>query len=187
MEISNNNALKILYISNGIFVFADRLLGPLYAIFAEKFDADILSISFAWFVYMLSATIFTLIIAKTGDKIKEKEYLLVAGFLIRSLSWVLYIFTANIYIFFLIQIILGIGEAVGSPAFDSIFAKHLNRGSEINNYATWKLVQNFALAIASLIGGFIVFYTNFSILFLIMAILSVFSSIIVLLQPRKLL
>lgn len=67
MQITNFNALKILFISNGIFVFADRLLGPLYAIFVEKFDTNILSVSFSWFIFMLSATLFTLIISKYGD------------------------------------------------------------------------------------------------------------------------
>jgi len=187
MKITNQNALKVLFISNGIFVFADRLLGPLYAIFAEKFDANILSVSFSWFVFMLSATIFTFIVARYGDKIKEKEYLLAAGFIIRVISWIIYIFTNSLLMFIFIQVILGIGEAVGSPAFDSIFAKHLDKGAEINEYSTWKLVQNFSLAVASLIGGFIVYFLNFNVLFVLMALLGLFSTVIVLSQPRKLL
>ena len=89
--------------------------------------------------------------------------------------------------FIIIQVVLGIGESVGSPAFDSIFAKHLDKGAEINEYSTWKLVQNFSLAVASLIGGFIVYFLNFNVLFILMAVLGTFSTIIVLMQPRKLL
>ena len=133
IQITNSNALKILFISNGIFVFADRLLGPLYAIFVEKFDTNILSVSFSWFIFMLSATLFTLIISKYGDRIKEKEYLLIAGFILRVISWILYIFTNSLLMFIFVQILIGIGEAVGSPAFDSILTNYLKKGAEINN------------------------------------------------------
>ena len=75
MQITNFNALKILFISNGIFVFADRLLGTLYAIFVEKFDTNILSVSFSWFIFMLSATLFTLIISKYGDHTMLWQYM----------------------------------------------------------------------------------------------------------------
>lgn len=187
MPITNKNALRILFLSNGIFVFADRLLGPLYAIFAEKFDATILSVSFSWFVFMASATIFTFVVARFGDKIKEKEYLLMAGFIIRVTAWVLYIFANSFTAFILIQVLLGIGEAVGSPAFDAMLASHLQKGGEINDYSRWKLVQNLSLAIASLIGGFVVFYTSFNLLFVIMAILGLLATAIVFIQPRKLL
>jgi MFS family permease len=187
MTNTNKDALKVLFISNAIFVFADRLLGPLYAIFTEKFDANVLSISFSWFIFMISATVCTVIVNKYGDKVKEKEYLLVAGFLIRVLSWILYIFTTNLLMFFAIQIILGIGEAIGSPAFDAIFAKHLKKGAEIGEYSSWKILQNFALAIGSLVGGIVVFYLNFNVLFILMAILGIISSVIVLMQRRELL
>lgn len=186
MKITNTNALKILFVSNGIFVFADRLLGPLYAIFAEKFDTNVMSVSFSWFVFMLSATVFTALVAKFGDKIKEKEYMLVAGFLIRATCWIMYVFVNNFAIFCIVQVILGIGEAVGSPGFDSIFATHLDKGHEINEYSNWKLVQNFSLAIASLIGGLVVQFASFQVLFFLMAVLAILASIIVLVQPRKL-
>jgi MFS family permease len=185
--IKNQRALKILFISNGIFVFASTLLGPLYAILAEQFDADILSISFAWFLYMLSTTLFSFVVSKLGDKVKEQEYLLVIGYAIRIISWILYIFTNNLYMFFAIQMLLGIGQAIGSPAFDAIFAIKLDKGFEINRYAKWQIIQNLSIAIASLIGGLIVNYLGFNILFMAMASLGIISIIIILIQPRKLL
>ena len=183
----NNRSLKILFIANGIFVFAGKLLGPLYAVFAENFDTNVLSISFAWFVYMFSSTLFSVVVLYFGDRIKEKEYMLILGFLLRALSSMLYIFIGSFFMFIIVQIILGIGDAFGSPAFDSIFAEHLDRGREIYNYSSWKVIQNFLLAVASLIGGIVVYYINFDFLFFIMACLALLSAVIVYLQPRKLL
>ena len=44
------------------------------------------------------------------------------------------------FIFLLVaQFLLGIGEAVGTPAFDVIFAEHLDKGKHINEYSDGKL------------------------------------------------
>ncbi|MFZ2882781.1 MAG: hypothetical protein WA019_06940, partial [Candidatus Moraniibacteriota bacterium] len=82
-----NNALKILFIYNGIFVFASGLLGPLYAIFVGTIDKNIISISISWSVFLLSTTLSMLFLRNYGDKVREKEYFLLAGFLIRALVW----------------------------------------------------------------------------------------------------
>lgn len=185
--MNNSKALKILAISNGIFVFANTLLGPLFAIYAEKFDSNVISISFSWFIYMLSATIFTFLVGKFGDKIKEHEYLLIAGFLVRIVSWILYIFTNSFEMFIGIQVFLGIGDALGSPAFDALFARHTSTERQIKEYSNWKIVQSFSIAFASLIGGFIVYFLSFEVLFLLMAVLAGVSVIVILFQPRELL
>ena len=38
-----NRSLKTLFLFNGIFVFAEGLLGPLYALYVEGFDKSILA------------------------------------------------------------------------------------------------------------------------------------------------
>lgn len=183
----NQRALKILFISNGIFVFADRLLGQLYAIFMQKFDINVLSIGFSWSVLMLSATLVTIIMMKFGDSVKEKEDLLILGFTIRMISWILYIFVDSFALFIFIQVLLGIGEAIGSPAFDAIFAEHLDKGKQVREYAIWKIVINLSIAAASLIGSVIVYYLSFQALFAIMAFMAMISIIILLRQPKTLL
>ena len=81
-----NKSLKILFLFNGVFVFAAMLLGPLYAVYVESIDKNILSVSITWAVFLTSATFFTFIVSRKGDSIKEKEHLLMGGFLIRGLS-----------------------------------------------------------------------------------------------------
>src|SRR4030042_5027981 len=105
-------------------------------------DKKIISVSATWSAFLISTFIFTLIISGVGDKIKEKEYLLLAGFLTRSVTWLLFIFTTNILYLVFLQILLGLGEALGTPAFDAIFSEHLDDGKRIHNYASWKLISN---------------------------------------------
>jgi len=82
-----NRSLKILFLANGIFSFAGSMLGPLFAVFVERLDKNVLSVSLTWAAFMFSASIFTYLISLVGDRVKEKEYLLMAGFLVRAAGW----------------------------------------------------------------------------------------------------
>jgi len=182
-----NKALKVLYLYNGIFVFAAHLLGPLYAVYVREIEGDVLSVSISWAAFLFSTVIFTFLISRFGDKVKEKEYLLIAGYVVRSVVWLSYTFVSDLNFLIFLQILLGAGEALGTPSFDAIFAEHLDKGKHIADYANWKVVSNLACGIAVVIGGFVVKYYGFNILFFSMFILAVFSAIGILLKPRELL
>jgi len=183
----HNKALKTLFIFNGLFVFAGSLLGPLYAIYVENISKGIFPITLSWAVFLFSTTIFTLVVAKIGDRIKEKEYLLLVGYGIRAIIWFSYIFIQDFYILLIAQFLLGIGEATGTPAYDALFAEHLDGGKHIYEYSEWKIVSNIVLALGTLLGGFIVEKYGFNPLFVFMSILATLSFIGVYLKPRKLL
>lgn len=183
----NNRSLKVLFLANGIFCFAGSLLGPLYAVFVEKLDKNILSVSLTWAVFLISTSLFTYVISRLGDRIKEKEYLLMAGFLIRGLVWGLFIFTNSVWMLIGMQFLLGLGEALGSPAFDCIFAEHLDKNKQIREYSDWRLIINLTAAGGTILGGFLVVNFGFNILFLIMSLLALMVFIFVWRQPRKVL
>lgn len=183
----NNSSLKILFIYNGMFVFAGSLLGPLYAVYVGLLDKNILSVSATWSTFLIATVVFTLIISKIGDRIKEKEYLLLAGFLVRATAWFMFIFADNIFHLILLQTLLGLGEALGTPAFDAIFAEHLDSGRHIKEYSDWKLVLSAATGVGTMIGGVIATKFGFQWLFVSMSILALIAFSGVLVQPRKLL
>lgn len=182
-----NKALSTLFLYNGVFVFAGSLLGPLYAVYIESIDLGFLSISFTWSVFLLSSTFAMIVVRKYGDRVEEKEYLLLAGYLIRALVWFSYPFVGGLVGVLILQVLLGIGEALGTPSYDAIFAEHLDNGKHVEEYTNWKLISSILSAIAVLIGGFIVQTYGFNVLFFIMGILAIISFIGVLIKPRELL
>ncbi len=182
-----NKALRTLYLYNGIFVLAAGLFGPLYALYVENIRANVLIISFSWAVFLISSTLFTFIISKFGDKVKEKEYLLMAGFLIRAIAWIMYIFVGNIFFLIFIQILLGVGDALGTPAFNSLMAEHLDRHQHIKEYSDMNIIFNLCSALATVLGGALVAYLGFQYLFVFMAALAMVSFFGILLKPRRLL
>ena len=182
-----NKALKTLFIFNGIFVFAASLLGPLYAIFVETIDTDIISVSLSWSVFLISTTVFMLIVRKYGDLIKEKEYLLMSGYLIRAVVWFIFPSISTISALLILQALLGLGESLGTPAYDAIFAEHLDKNRHIKEYADWKLISNIVGAVAVILGGFLVKEVGFSALFYLMGSLAIISLIGIWMKPRELL
>lgn len=183
----HNKALKTLFVFNGLFVLAGSLLGPLYAIFVGNITKGIFPITLSWSIFLVSTTVFTVLVAKNGDKIQEKEYLLVIGYAIRAVVWFSYIFIQNFFVLLLAQLLLGLGEAVGTPAFDVIFAEHLDKGKHIFEYSEWKVITNVVLAIGTFTGGMIAEKFGFKPLFLFMSVLAVISCVGILFKPRRLL
>jgi MFS family permease len=186
-----NKALRALYIYNGIFVLAGGLFGPLYAVYVQTFipnpDQSIIAVSFSWGIFLIASTLFTFIVSKFGDAIKETEYLLMAGFLLRALVWVLYIYVGSLTFLIILQILLGLGDALGSPSFNALTAKHVDRGYRVEEYADMGIIFNLSAGLATILGGLIVAKYGFSILFITMSLLALVSFIGILFKPRKLL
>lgn len=163
------------------------MLAPIYAFFAEDIGASIFVVSALATVFLISKLIFSLVVRKFGDTFKEKEYLLILGYLIRSIAWFSLVFVDSIFILFVVQAILGLGEAVGSPAFNAIFAKHLDGGKQIKEYAEYGIVGTLSTAIGTITGGYIVTQFGFTPVFIIMGTLAIVSSFGIFFKPRDLL
>jgi len=169
--MKKNKALRNLFLFNGIFCFAQALLGPLYAVFVRGINNQIIWVSFAWATGIISTTIFSYILSKNGDRFKNKNLLLL-GFIIRGIAWFAFIFVNNIPALLLNMAILGLGEAVGTPAFNSIFAEHLDDGCHVAEYSDWAIVLNISIALGTIVGGIVVSKFGFNPIFIFMSILS---------------
>jgi len=183
----HNTALRVLYITNGLFVFAGAMLVPLYAIYAENIGATIFLISALATVLLVSKFFATLAIRTLGDTFAQTEYLLIAGMLLRAVSWILLIFIPTIPGLFIVQVIFGVGDGVGSPAFRALFARHLEASQGVRRYSEWELITAASGAIGALAGGYVVTVYGFPVLLAVMATIAIFTAIALLLQPRSLL
>jgi len=186
-KIFFNNALKILLVSNGVILFASAMMGPIYALYVEKIGGDLLDASVTFAFYALAAGITTLISGRYADKIKENELIIVFGYCMIALGYFLYLFVNSIIFLFLIQIIIGFGEAIYSPAFDALYSKHLDHHKAGLEWGAWETMNYFIYAIGAIIGGLLVSFFGFQSIFLLMMVLCTGSATYIYLLPRKLL
>lgn len=97
----------------------------------------------------------------------------------------MYIFVQNIQMLILLQIILGIGEAFGTPGFEAIFAEHLDPNRHVKEYAQYQLFNNAAIATSTIAGGLIVKAVGFPVLFIAMATLAAIAFIGVIIRDGE--
>ncbi|MDD5290590.1 MAG: MFS transporter [Patescibacteria group bacterium] len=182
-----NRSLKILVSINLVFVFGAALLGPLYAIFVKNIGGNILDIGWTFSVYMITIGVMAYIGGRLGDKIKESEYLVAAGYFIRAIGFFSYTLIASPGQLLILQFFLGIGEAIANPAFKSIYSLHLDSNKSSTQWGVWESLFSITVGIATLAGAFIAQYFGFNVLFYAMSSLAFAAFILLMIQPRKLL
>jgi len=150
---------------------AAAMLGPIYALFVEKVGGDLMDASIAGGIFALIAGITTLVSGKYSDRIKQNELIVVLGYTIMGIGFLLYIWVDSIMFLFIVQAIAGLGEAIYSPAFDAVYSKHLDGHKSGTQWGAWESMNYFTAAVGAIIGGGLVTLFGFQILFIVMAML----------------
>ena len=182
-----NKAIKILLVTNGLILIAGAMLGPIYALFVEKIGGSLLDASAAFGVFALAAGITTLISARYSDKLKENELILVWGYAIMGLGFFGYTLVNSVWELLVVQVIIGLGEAIYVPAFDAVYSKHLDGKRCGREWGAWEATNYFTTALGAVSGGLLVTNLGFSAMFAIMGSLCFASAIYIFRLPRKVL
>jgi len=172
-----NKRIKILLHGSNLWYFGTGMLGPLFAVFAERIGGDILDISWAWATYLIITGLFIILIGKISDRNDNKEKLMVAGYALNAIFTFGYLFVSAPWHLFFVQVGLGIASALAMPTWEALYAKYEDRkhaGFE------WGLVGGegqILMGIAIVIGGFVVNYFSFKALFIIMGTVQVIAAL----------
>ncbi|MCK5476992.1 MAG: MFS transporter [Candidatus Aenigmarchaeota archaeon] len=182
-----NRALKILLITNSLIMTASAMLGPIYALFVEKIGGNLLDASIAGGVFAFAAGITTLISGRYTDRTKEKQKIVVFGYFLIGIGFLLYIFVNSIWFLFFVQILIGFAQALCSPAFDALYSKHITKTRRGIEWGEWEASSYFSSAFGAVIGGVIVSLFGFNMLFIIMAFFCFSSSLYLCFLPKRIL
>ncbi len=143
--------------------------------------------SIAGALFACAAGVTTLVSGKYSDKIKQNELVVVLGYIIMGIGFLLYTLVDSIWLLFAVQVIIGLGEAIYSPAFDSVYSKHLNNKKAGSQWGAWESMNYFTAAIGAIIGGLLVTQFGFNTMFIIMAMLCFGSALYIYRLPRRVL
>jgi len=182
-----NRALRILLWTNALILMAGAMFGPIYAIFVEKIGGNLMDASFAWGIFAVSAGITTFISGYFSDRMKESELLVVAGYAIMGIGFVGYLFVGSVIALFIVEAIIGVGEAIFSPSFDSLYSRHLDGHRSGSQWGAWESMYYFVMTVGAVAGGYIANHFGFNVLFTIMAVLCFFSALYIYKLPRRVL
>ena len=167
---------NILLWADNLWYFGEGMLGPLFAVFAERIGGDILDISWAWAVYLIVAGVFIMIVGKMSDgKVFTKERLIIGGYALNAVCTFGYLMVNSPFRLLLIQVGLGIAAAMATPTWDALYAKYEDRR---HDGMLWGLSDGQAhlfSGLAIIAGGFVAAYFSFTALFVTMGIIQVIS------------
>jgi len=180
-----NKAIKTLLATNAAILFAAAMLGPIYALFVEEIGGNLLDASLAGGVFALAAGLTSLLSGRFSDKIKESRLIVVVGYALIGVGFVLYLVVSSMWSLLLIQAIIGLGEAIYSPAFDALYSSNLDKHKFALEWGMWETVNYFTAAIGAVAGGLLVTYLGFKILFVTMAFMCFGSALYILFLPKK--
>ncbi|OGK13813.1 hypothetical protein A2862_00595 [Candidatus Roizmanbacteria bacterium RIFCSPHIGHO2_01_FULL_38_41] len=182
-----NKQIRILLITNGLILTAGAMLGPIYALFVGKIGGDLLDASYAFGAYALTAGMTTLISGRYADKLKENELIVVFGYGILGMAFFGYTLVNSMWSLLIVQIIIGLGEAIYSPAFDAVYSKHLDGHKSGREWGAWESINYFTIAFGAVSGGFLVTFLGFNAMFIVMGLISFASAIYIFRLPRTVL
>lgn len=169
---SMRKKLKILLTSSSLFMLAGGLFGPLYAVFVEDIGGDLLTAGSAYAAFSVAAGILIFLISRWEDRVKHQEKLIIAGYVLSCLGYLGYIFVQSPFQLFAIQIVFGVGEAIGTPAYDGLYSRFLDKGKFISEWGVWESLYYIIAGISAAIGGLLASLYGFRFLFIVMFIVS---------------
>ncbi len=164
---------RTLLIGANIWYFGEGMMGPLFAIFAEKVGGDILDITWAWATYLIITGLLYIVVGKLLNNKNYKEKVMVAGYALNALFTFCYLFVSSPVELFLVQAGLCVAEAIGTPAWDALYANNMNE--EMDSYA-WGLSTGQSQVVTGIafgLGGIITHFVSFEALFITMGFIQV--------------
>ena len=170
--------LKILLSASGLSILAAGLFGPIYAVFVQEIGGDLLTAGAAYSTFAIAAGILIFLISRWEDHIKNQEKLIIAGYALGCVGFLGYLLIRNPFDLFIVQAIFGISTAIGVPAYDGIYSRHLDKGKFVSEWGMWESMNYLVMGIAAAVGSLIASLYGFSTLFMLMLALSILALIV---------
>jgi MFS family permease len=169
--------IRILLYGSNIWFFGEGMLGPIFAVFTAKVGGNILDVSWIWAMYLLVTGVFTIIVGKISDQYVSKEKLMVSGYALNTVFTFAYLLVDSPATLLLVQAGLGVAAALATPTWDALYSDH-EHGSTAGYL--WGLAggqAQFLTGIAVLLGGLILTYFSWTVLFVIMGTIQTIATI----------
>ncbi len=176
-----NPLVKAFIVSECFLWSAWNFIIPIFAIFAiNNINGGKIELAASGYsIHLIFRVIFELIIGKYLTRRPDIQMIRIAifGIVLLSVSYLGFIVTSTIPIFFFYYAIAGIGFGVLSPAKNTLFSTHLDKDKASVEWGIADAMTFLSIAMAAALGGFIAGQYGFRVLFVLSAIVNTISII----------
>jgi DHA2 family metal-tetracycline-proton antiporter-like MFS transporter len=158
------------------------LVLPLIAVFLSGsiLYGNIVAAGVGVTIYGLIKSVFRIPLSKYCDiKGLHKQFMII-GYFIMAIIPLGYYFMNNIYQYYALQVLSGVGIAIGRAGWYGIFSRNIEKNQEAYTWGVIQTAIGLTESLTAAIAGIVVTYLGFHILFLLAAILSQISVIVLL-------
>lgn len=99
----------------------------------------------------------------------------------------LYLLVNSIGTLFMVQILVGFVKTISAPAFDTLYARHLDKSSAGQEYGLWEASFFLTAGLGAILGGLVVSRFGFDGVFIAMAALAFVAGAYVISLPKNIL
>ncbi len=176
-QTASHEKFLLIFLGNVIFIAAANLLTPLFALFVAEVS-PVNSASMAgllWGTFVIATVTFLSILSYCNWFNQRNDVdLLIAGMLLRIAGWSIYIAKPSLESMFCAQLFLGAGEAAGTPAFNALMTEVSIKSKVAPRklFGMWQVAASLSMALAAVVGGYVVKCGGFRALFLCMIVLA---------------
>lgn len=156
--------------------FRCRIVFPIFAIFSEQVGGDITDAGIAAAIFIFVTSVLQYPIGKLIDRYSEKWFI-VTDYVLEAVVFLGYVFVENIYQLFFLQLVLGLANAIGDPAWESLYDKHTPVKGSGSAWARSHLFPGIFNSVGILIGALLVREYGFRIVFLLGAGFSLIAAV----------
>ncbi|MBP9750196.1 MAG: MFS transporter [Candidatus Pacebacteria bacterium] len=172
-----SKAESILLWSSNLWMLGWGMLGPLFALFAQRVGGDVLETTWVYAVYLVVTGVGIFVVGKVTDCVGQ-EWPLVVGYALNTVATFSYLLVSTVIGLFVVQIVQGVALALMTPTWYALYDKHSGDGSH-DGYV-WGLFSGMAFivqGIALMLGGYIVTAYSFDVLFVVMGTILAISTL----------
>ncbi len=116
------------------------MLGPLYAVFAEKIGGDVMQLSWVCALFLVVTGAGVIVVGRLADRV-GCERLVVAGFALSAAATFAYLLMHSLAGLIAVQLLWGVAIALSEPTWYALYDRHSGDGS--NDGAIWGLASGF--------------------------------------------
>ena len=180
-----NKVIRTLIISDFLLQSGWGFIGPIFAIFITNQiqGGSLEMVGFVAATYWLSKALAQPFIARFLDiKKGERDDLkvLIYGMIVANLVPIGYAFSDHIIHIFILEFIRGLAMACVIPTWSGFFTRHIDKGWENFSWSIESTSISMAYGFAAAFGGIMAIIFGFKVVFVLVSILGLISSVILL-------
>lgn len=168
--------IKILLYSSNIWYLGEGMFAPIFGLFTQKIGGSILDISGIWAAYLIATGVFTIAVGKLSDRNISKAKLMIFGYVLNTLFTFCYLFASSQLSLFVVQVGLGIASALATPTWNALYAQYEDKKKAGFIWGMADGQSKVVTGLAVVIGGAIVNWLSFNVLFITMGIIQIFAT-----------